>query len=158
MNQREKELYLREYSLLKAQGKPFFPYAVAKDSVMACVVLLSIITMSIIFGAELGPLVRRGQDERGELGAGHAGRGGQPLGARLQRHEEVRRDRPGRVVGGAILGGDARGDHPEPLGERARDGERALGCAVDRRSRAAQDLRRAPRRHRHQRGLAGTLR
>ena len=32
MNQREKEQYLREYSLLKAQGKPFFPYAVAKDS------------------------------------------------------------------------------------------------------------------------------
>jgi menaquinol-cytochrome c reductase cytochrome b/c subunit len=55
MNQREKELYLREYSLLKAQGKPFFPYAVAKDSVMACIVLLAIISMSIIFGAELGP-------------------------------------------------------------------------------------------------------
>ena len=55
MNQREKELYLREYSLLKAQGKPFFPYAVAKDSVMACVVLATIIGMSIIFGAEQGP-------------------------------------------------------------------------------------------------------
>ena len=55
MNQREKELYLREYSLLKAQGKPFFPYAVAKDSVMACIVVATIITMSIIFGAELGP-------------------------------------------------------------------------------------------------------
>jgi menaquinol-cytochrome c reductase cytochrome b/c subunit len=55
VNQREKELYLREYSLLKAQGKPFFPYAVAKDSVMACIVLLAIITMSIVFGAELGP-------------------------------------------------------------------------------------------------------
>ena len=55
MNQREKELYLREYSILKSQGKPFFPYAVAKDSVMACIVLLSIITMSIVFGAELGP-------------------------------------------------------------------------------------------------------
>jgi quinol-cytochrome oxidoreductase complex cytochrome b subunit len=55
VNQREKELYLREYSILKAQGKPFFPYAVAKDSVMACVVLLAIITMSIVFGAELGP-------------------------------------------------------------------------------------------------------
>jgi menaquinol-cytochrome c reductase cytochrome b/c subunit len=55
VNQREKELYLREYSLLKSQGKPFFPYAVAKDSVMACVVLASIITMSIILGAELGP-------------------------------------------------------------------------------------------------------
>ncbi len=55
MNQREKELYLREYSLLKAQGKPFFPYAVAKDSLMAVVVLVAIITMSIVFGAELGP-------------------------------------------------------------------------------------------------------
>ena len=55
MNQREKELYLREYSLLKGQGKPFFPYAVAKDSLMACVVLLSIIGMSLMFGAELGP-------------------------------------------------------------------------------------------------------
>ena len=31
MNRREKEQYLREYSILKAQGKPFFPYAVAKD-------------------------------------------------------------------------------------------------------------------------------
>jgi menaquinol-cytochrome c reductase cytochrome b/c subunit len=55
VNQREKELYLREYSLFKAQGKPFFPYAVAKDATMACVVLLAIITMSIVFGAELGP-------------------------------------------------------------------------------------------------------
>ncbi|HTE63973.1 MAG TPA: c-type cytochrome [Solirubrobacteraceae bacterium] len=55
MNQREKELYLREYSIMKSQGKPFFPYAVAKDSVMACIVLLAIISMSIVFGAELGP-------------------------------------------------------------------------------------------------------
>jgi mono/diheme cytochrome c family protein len=55
MNQREKEQYLREYAILKAKGKPFFPYAVAKDSLMAVVVLLSIIAMSIIFGAELGP-------------------------------------------------------------------------------------------------------
>jgi ubiquinol-cytochrome c reductase cytochrome b subunit/menaquinol-cytochrome c reductase cytochrome b/c subunit len=52
---REKEQYLREYSILKNQGKPFFPYAVAKDSIMACVVLGVIITMSIVFGAELGP-------------------------------------------------------------------------------------------------------
>jgi quinol-cytochrome oxidoreductase complex cytochrome b subunit len=55
MNAREKEAYLREYSLLKSQGKPFFPYAVAKDSVMACVTLAAIVLMSIIFGAELGP-------------------------------------------------------------------------------------------------------
>jgi menaquinol-cytochrome c reductase cytochrome b/c subunit len=55
MNQREKEAYLREYSVLKSQGKPFFPYAVAKDSLMACVVLLTIILMSLVLGAELGP-------------------------------------------------------------------------------------------------------
>jgi mono/diheme cytochrome c family protein len=55
MNQAEKEQYLREYAQLKAKGKPFFPYAVAKDSVMACIVLLTIILMSLTFGAELGP-------------------------------------------------------------------------------------------------------
>ncbi len=55
MNQREKEQYLREYSVLKAQGKPFFPYAVAKDSVMAFLVLVAIIAMSLVLGAELGP-------------------------------------------------------------------------------------------------------
>jgi len=55
MNQAEKEEYLREYSLLKSQGKPFFPYAVAKDSLMACVVMAVIIAMSIVLGAELGP-------------------------------------------------------------------------------------------------------
>jgi menaquinol-cytochrome c reductase cytochrome b/c subunit len=55
VNQLEKELYLREYSIMKSQGKPFFPYAVAKDSLMAVVVMTAIIAMSIIFGAELGP-------------------------------------------------------------------------------------------------------
>jgi menaquinol-cytochrome c reductase cytochrome b/c subunit len=55
MNQREKEEYLREYALLKSKGKPFFPYAVAKDSVMMVVVMAVIITMSIVLGAELGP-------------------------------------------------------------------------------------------------------
>jgi menaquinol-cytochrome c reductase cytochrome b/c subunit len=54
VNQREKEEYLREYAILKAQGKPFFPYAVAKDAVMACVVLAVIITLSLVLGAELG--------------------------------------------------------------------------------------------------------
>jgi menaquinol-cytochrome c reductase cytochrome b/c subunit len=55
MNREEKERYLRDYAILKAKGKPFFPYAVAKDSLMACIVLLAIILMSLIFGAELGP-------------------------------------------------------------------------------------------------------
>jgi menaquinol-cytochrome c reductase cytochrome b/c subunit len=55
VNRSEKEAYLREYSQMKAEGKPFFPYAVAKDSAMACVVMAVIITMSIVLGAELGP-------------------------------------------------------------------------------------------------------
>jgi menaquinol-cytochrome c reductase cytochrome b/c subunit len=54
VNQREKEEYLREYAILKAQGKPFFPYAVAKDGAMACVVMVCIIGMSLVLGAELG--------------------------------------------------------------------------------------------------------
>jgi len=55
MNQGQKEEYLREYALLKAEGKPFFPYAVTKDALMACVVMAVIITMSLVLGAELGP-------------------------------------------------------------------------------------------------------
>jgi menaquinol-cytochrome c reductase cytochrome b/c subunit len=55
LNLREREEYLREYSILKGQGKPFFPYAIMKDSVMACIVIGVIILMSILFGAELGP-------------------------------------------------------------------------------------------------------
>lgn len=55
MNQQEKEEYLREYSILKSQGKPFFPYAVAKDSLMGCIVITVIIVMSLLFGAQMGP-------------------------------------------------------------------------------------------------------
>src|SRR5579864_3996539 len=55
MNQAEKEAYLREYSILKNQGKPFFPYAVAKDGTMAAIVMLVIIFLALLFGAELGP-------------------------------------------------------------------------------------------------------
>jgi menaquinol-cytochrome c reductase cytochrome b/c subunit len=55
MNQAQKEQYLREYAQLKAKGKPFYPYAVAKDSIMAAIVVLVIAALAIIFGAELGP-------------------------------------------------------------------------------------------------------
>ena len=57
MNQAEKEQYLREYSLLKNEGKPFFPYAVAKDSIMAVIVMIVIMLLALLFGAELGPKV-----------------------------------------------------------------------------------------------------
>jgi ubiquinol-cytochrome c reductase cytochrome b subunit/menaquinol-cytochrome c reductase cytochrome b/c subunit len=55
LNARERDQYLREYSILKSQGKPFFPYADLKDSVMACIVLAVIIFMAVMLGAELGP-------------------------------------------------------------------------------------------------------
>src|ERR1700761_7407265 len=57
MNQQEKEQYLREYSILKAQGKPFFPYAVAKDSIIAVIVMAVIIFLALFLGDNLGPKV-----------------------------------------------------------------------------------------------------
>jgi menaquinol-cytochrome c reductase cytochrome b/c subunit len=55
VNQAQKEAYLREYSVLKNQGKPFFPYAVAKDGAMAAIVMFVIIFLALMFGAELQP-------------------------------------------------------------------------------------------------------
>jgi ubiquinol-cytochrome c reductase cytochrome b subunit/menaquinol-cytochrome c reductase cytochrome b/c subunit len=55
VNARQKEAYLRDYSVMKSQGKPFFPYAVAKDSIMALIVMVVIIGLSVVLGAELGP-------------------------------------------------------------------------------------------------------
>lgn len=57
MKPRDKQAYLEEYELLKKKGKPFFPYAVLKDSTMALVVVAVIVTMSIVLGAEQGPKV-----------------------------------------------------------------------------------------------------
>ena len=57
MNQQEKERYLREYSILKNEGKPFFPYIVAKDALMAVIVMMVIIFLALFFGAEMGPKV-----------------------------------------------------------------------------------------------------
>jgi menaquinol-cytochrome c reductase cytochrome b/c subunit len=51
MNSRDKERYLREYQILKSQGKPFFPYAVLKDSTMAVITIGVIIALAVILGA-----------------------------------------------------------------------------------------------------------
>jgi menaquinol-cytochrome c reductase cytochrome b/c subunit len=55
MNPQEKEQYLREYEVLKKKGKPFFPYAILKDSAMALIVVGVIVVMSLWLGAEQGP-------------------------------------------------------------------------------------------------------
>jgi len=57
LNRREKEQYLREYEVLKKKGKPFFPYAVLKDSAIALLVVAVIAILSIVLGAEQGPKV-----------------------------------------------------------------------------------------------------
>ena len=57
MRPSEKEQYLLEYDALKKKGKPFFPYAVLKDSAMALVVTIVVIVMSLVLGAEQGPKV-----------------------------------------------------------------------------------------------------
>jgi menaquinol-cytochrome c reductase cytochrome b/c subunit len=57
VNNREKEQYLQEYEVLKKKGKPFFPYAVLKDSAMALIVALVIIFLTLMLGAEQGPSV-----------------------------------------------------------------------------------------------------
>src|ERR671914_2007090 len=55
MNTAQKEAYLLEYEQLKKKGKPFFPYAVAKDSAMFFIVVIVIAVLSIVLGAEQGP-------------------------------------------------------------------------------------------------------
>jgi quinol---cytochrome c reductase cytochrome c subunit, bacillus type len=57
MRPSDKEEYLLEYEGLKKKGKPFFPYAVLKDTAMAFVVVLVIAAMAIVLGAEQGPKV-----------------------------------------------------------------------------------------------------
>jgi menaquinol-cytochrome c reductase cytochrome b/c subunit len=55
MKSTEKEAYLLEYEQLKKEGKPFFPYAVFKDSTMFFIVVIVIVVLSIVLGAEQGP-------------------------------------------------------------------------------------------------------
>jgi menaquinol-cytochrome c reductase cytochrome b/c subunit len=55
LDNRAKEEYLQEYEVLKKKGKPFFPYAVLKDSAMTLVVVAVIIALALILGADQGP-------------------------------------------------------------------------------------------------------
>jgi menaquinol-cytochrome c reductase cytochrome b/c subunit len=57
MDNRDKEQYLQEYEVQKKKGKPFFPYAVLKDSIMALVVVAVVIVLSLVMGADQGPKV-----------------------------------------------------------------------------------------------------
>src|SRR6266481_5890790 len=51
MNKREKEQYLREYYILKSQGKPFFPYAllrVVKPPALVFLATIGIPTIALV--------------------------------------------------------------------------------------------------------------
>ena len=99
----------------------------------------AIAPVSAASGPEPRPLLGGGQHERGELRAGDPGGGREPLGAGLERDQEVGRDRARGVVGGAILGA-RRGWRacPSALASVGGHVQRPLGRAVDRRSGAAQ--------------------
>ena len=46
MKPADKQAYLEEYELLKKKGKPFFPYAVMKDSTMALLILTFVMALT----------------------------------------------------------------------------------------------------------------
>jgi len=55
MKNTDKQQYLQDYEALKKKGKPFFPYAILKDSAMMFVVVIVIVVMALVLGAEQGP-------------------------------------------------------------------------------------------------------
>jgi len=55
VNRAQKDAYKRDYAAAKADGKPFFPYAVYKDLIVATIAIAIIIALSIWAKAEVGP-------------------------------------------------------------------------------------------------------
>jgi quinol---cytochrome c reductase cytochrome c subunit, bacillus type len=54
VNRAQKEYYKRDYAIAKAEGKPFFPYAVYKDLVIATIAIALVITLAIWHRVEVG--------------------------------------------------------------------------------------------------------
>jgi menaquinol-cytochrome c reductase cytochrome b/c subunit len=57
VNRAQKDAYKRDYAAAKADGKPFFPYAVYKDLVVATIVIGIIIGLAIWAKVEVGPII-----------------------------------------------------------------------------------------------------
>lgn len=57
MNRAQKDAYKRDYAAAKADGKPFFPYAVYKDLIVATGVIAIIIALAIWARVEVGPII-----------------------------------------------------------------------------------------------------
>jgi menaquinol-cytochrome c reductase cytochrome b/c subunit len=54
VNRGHKEYYKRDYAQAKAEGKPFFPYAVYKDLIVATLAIGLVIVFSIWHRVEIG--------------------------------------------------------------------------------------------------------
>lgn len=57
MNRGQKEYYKRDYAQAKAEGKPFFPYAIYKDHIVALLAVAAVIALAIWQRVEIGPPV-----------------------------------------------------------------------------------------------------
>ena len=57
MNRAQKDAYKRDYAAAKADGKPFFPYAVYKDLIIATLIIAIIIALAIWAKVEVGPRI-----------------------------------------------------------------------------------------------------
>ena len=57
MNRAQKAAYKREYAAAKKSGKPFFPYAVYKDLIIATIAIGVVIAFAVIYRVELGERV-----------------------------------------------------------------------------------------------------
>ncbi len=57
MNRAQKDAYKRDYAAAKADGKPFFPYAIYKDLIVATAVIAIIIALAIWARVEVGPVI-----------------------------------------------------------------------------------------------------
>lgn len=54
MNRGQKEYYKRDYAQAKAEGKPFFPYAIYKDHIVALAAVAGVIALAIWQRVEVG--------------------------------------------------------------------------------------------------------
>lgn len=54
MNRSQKLAYKREYAAAKKAGKPFFPYAVYKDLIIATIAIGAVIAFAVIYRVEVG--------------------------------------------------------------------------------------------------------
>lgn len=54
MNRAQQKEYLEDYAEAKRQGKPFFPYAIYKDHVVATLAIGLVIFMAIFYRVEIG--------------------------------------------------------------------------------------------------------